>query len=215
MNLYELLGVSRDATPAQIKAAYRKKAKECHPDTGGDAKAFHDLQAAFNTLSNAGSRAIYDETGQADADGREDREALNHISQKLAGVLLNDEDYLSLDIVAIIGEALNQEITGLERKLRVFATGHARLGRMQGKFRLRDGEGENQFDRMLEGHDRYLLATMQEMRKDIAVRKRAVNILRGYDFDREANAFEQMLRQQQARSAAHAMGNDPRYRRYY
>jgi hypothetical protein len=47
----ELLGVSRDATPADIRSAYRKKALVHHPDHGGDAKIFAQLSAAYELLS--------------------------------------------------------------------------------------------------------------------------------------------------------------------
>ncbi len=52
MNDYELLGISENATKEEIKKAYRKKALELHPDRGGDAKMFKDLQKAYENLVN-------------------------------------------------------------------------------------------------------------------------------------------------------------------
>ena len=63
MNLYEILGISKDATPAQIKAAYRRKAKEHHPDKGGDEEVFKEIQPAYEVLSDAERRKKYDQTG--------------------------------------------------------------------------------------------------------------------------------------------------------
>lgn len=60
---YEVLGVPRDATPEQIKAAYREKRGALHPDReGGDAQGMSDLNAAHTTLSDPLARAKYDAT---------------------------------------------------------------------------------------------------------------------------------------------------------
>jgi curved DNA-binding protein CbpA len=65
-NLYEELEVERDATPAQIKSAYRKLVKKHHPDKGGDAEKFNRVQLAFDVLSNPARRTRYDRTGRTD-----------------------------------------------------------------------------------------------------------------------------------------------------
>ena len=66
--LYEILGVGKDATDAEIKKAYRKKALKCHPDKfpGDEAKTemFQELKHAYEELSNPALRAIYDDTGE-------------------------------------------------------------------------------------------------------------------------------------------------------
>ena len=65
-SLYECLGVSRDASPADIKKAWHKKALTEHPDKGGDTEAFQKLQRAYNILSDPEKRATYDATGHCD-----------------------------------------------------------------------------------------------------------------------------------------------------
>ncbi|QWW19037.1 molecular chaperone DnaJ [Schaalia sp. 19OD2882] len=57
---YEILGVDRDADATEIKKAYRRKARELHPDHGGDEEAFKDLSVAYETLSDPDKRRIYD-----------------------------------------------------------------------------------------------------------------------------------------------------------
>jgi hypothetical protein len=44
---WEILEVSQSAPPAVISAAYRVKARQVHPDVGGNAEAFHQLQQAY------------------------------------------------------------------------------------------------------------------------------------------------------------------------
>lgn len=60
MNFYETLGLSEEATDAEIKKAYREKAKEAHPDKGGDEESFKQLARAYEVLSDGEKRAKYD-----------------------------------------------------------------------------------------------------------------------------------------------------------
>jgi len=62
-DLYDALGISRDASAEEIKRAYRKAALTNHPDRGGNKETFQRLQAAYEVLSNPERRAAYDQTG--------------------------------------------------------------------------------------------------------------------------------------------------------
>lgn len=60
---YKILGVSHDATVAEIKHAFRKKAKLLHPDiTGQDSKEFRELKNAYETLSDLKTRQLFDDS---------------------------------------------------------------------------------------------------------------------------------------------------------
>ena len=61
--LYDVLGVSHDATPTQIKKAYHKLALKEHPDKGGDEDKFKKIQTAYEILSDEEKRPIYDQHG--------------------------------------------------------------------------------------------------------------------------------------------------------
>lgn len=66
-DFYEVLGVSKNATEAEIKSAFRKKAKEYHPDNKetGDADKFKEVSEAYGVLSDANKRKQYDQFGSA------------------------------------------------------------------------------------------------------------------------------------------------------
>jgi len=60
-NYYLILGVSPDATPNEIKSAYRRRAREFHPDRFGEERQpFLDIQEAYAALSDSVSRNAYD-----------------------------------------------------------------------------------------------------------------------------------------------------------
>jgi curved DNA-binding protein CbpA len=61
---YEVLGVKKDATAEDVKKAYRRKARESHPDKGGDHDAMAAINQAADTLLDPQRRLLYDQTGQ-------------------------------------------------------------------------------------------------------------------------------------------------------
>jgi molecular chaperone DnaJ len=67
---YEILGVSRDASSAEIKKAYRQLAHKYHPDKkGGSAEKFKEINEAYQTLSNKEKRSQYDQFGESFSNG--------------------------------------------------------------------------------------------------------------------------------------------------
>jgi len=60
MDHYKTLGVAKNATPDQIKTAYRKLASIHHPDKGGDTAKFQDIQSAYEVLSDTDKKQEYD-----------------------------------------------------------------------------------------------------------------------------------------------------------
>ncbi|RYD03396.1 hypothetical protein N752_19655 [Desulforamulus aquiferis] len=72
---YEVLGVSRDASPEDLKKAYRKLARQYHPDaySGNKDEAeakFKEIAEAYAVLSDQEKRAAYDQFGHAATDGQ-------------------------------------------------------------------------------------------------------------------------------------------------
>jgi len=88
-DFYKILGVPREASPAEIKKAYRKLAKELHPDRNPDDKAaeerFKDVTGAYSVLSDTEKRKLYDQFGEMGLREGFDPEAYQAATQGAAG----------------------------------------------------------------------------------------------------------------------------------
>jgi len=70
---YEVLGVSKDTQPNEIKSQYRKLALKFHPDRNKSSEAaehFKEISEAYAVLSDTKKRSLYDQHGHAGVDGR-------------------------------------------------------------------------------------------------------------------------------------------------
>lgn len=97
---YEALGLTPEATAAEIKAAYRKLAMKHHPDRGGDPVTFKRIQNAYDVLSDPERRLQYDTTGTTEK-MRSMREGAERIIPELANNALaraNDLVYQDLRV---------------------------------------------------------------------------------------------------------------------
>lgn len=95
-NLYDVLGVDKDANNEEIRDAYHKKAKEHHPDKGGDAMIFASVSFAYKVLSDPASRKEYDEFGSTSEASEKEKAALEHIKQiiqQLISAVINMNGY--------------------------------------------------------------------------------------------------------------------------
>jgi len=67
MDYYEILGVSKNAEKDEIKGAFRRKARECHPDVNkapDSESKFKELGKAYETLMDDDKRSLYDRYGE-------------------------------------------------------------------------------------------------------------------------------------------------------
>ncbi len=69
---YDVLGVARSASADEIRSAYRKLARQYHPDVNKETDAeanFKEINEAYEVLSNGEKRAAYDRFGHAGTQG--------------------------------------------------------------------------------------------------------------------------------------------------
>ena len=130
INYYEVLGVSREASQEEIRNAYRRLAKDRHPDlAGGSAEEFSLLQEAHAVLSDSERRRQHDEALD-----------LAHAADQLAGLDFGSmEDELSARRQEREGPALGERLRGRFRRKEKTAGGRGTDDvRRRGRYEVRE-----------------------------------------------------------------------------
>jgi len=115
MTLYETLGVAKDATADELKAAYRRESMKHHPDRGGDEAAFKAMKEAYEVLSDVARRQRYDETGATSDKPTPEEAALDAIGELLLDVL-EQKDADSTDLLAVMRKAIDNGYSDAQSK---------------------------------------------------------------------------------------------------
>lgn len=85
-NLYDVLNVTRNAQPDEIKKSFRKLAMENHPDKGGNEDKFKKINEAYSVLSDENKRRNYDMTGSIDENNNMGGVDINDILKNVFGM---------------------------------------------------------------------------------------------------------------------------------
>lgn len=188
MNPYEALGVPHDATDAQIKAAYRNRSKEAHPDTGGDAEAFAELKAAYDVLRNPHARTHYDATGEI-LTRQADNEAaavLSMIAAAVEDVLIKvGPAYAEVDLVKAACEVIEGQKRDRAKKGAAGRDLRAKWADMRDRCTV-DGGGENYMARIFEARISDIDHMLRVHAEADALADRALAILAGHRYRADA-----------------------------
>lgn len=98
MDPYSTLNVPTDADDNTVKKAYRRAAQENHPDKGGEKEVFHQIQLAYDVLSDPDRRAKYDQTGNCEDDVKPRDAAEGKLAELFASII--DKNEFTNDIIA-------------------------------------------------------------------------------------------------------------------
>ena len=140
MDLYEFLGVDKEATQKDIKKAYLKLSKVCHPDTEeGSEEKFTELNEAYRILSNKELRKMYDEGG----DLEEVKKESNGLVKRVFSIFeeaLNSNGFVPdhEDIFKIMRELCNDKELKMKRDIQTVQNEIKNLEAIQ--FRMKNAD---------------------------------------------------------------------------
>lgn len=182
---YEILGVPRDATEPQIKAAFRREASKAHPDRqGGDQARMTAVNEAHAILSDPARRRHYDESGNSGDRPSVDDEAVQLLAQIFTMAL-------EQELVGIV-EFARAKTTEIRQSLitkRAQALEKARRLEAKRKKVRRSGEGVNLVHGIIDTQVAALRAGVGEMNRGLKVASAACKLVEAYDEDRPPPAF--------------------------
>ncbi len=147
-NPYKILGLRKAATPAQVRAAYRRLSKTTHPDVAGDTPenqaAFAQLKAAHDLLMDPARRAHYDKTRTWPAEPKDInpnaevyQDAVNLIMSAYADSMAAGRD---VNLVEIVRRQVTADIQKLQQNLQTTRQVVAAGPGIAAKIRARSGE---------------------------------------------------------------------------
>jgi curved DNA-binding protein CbpA len=165
IDLYGDLGVARDATPEEIKAAYRRLAMQHHPDRGGDDDAFKKVQNAYDVLSDLEKRAEYDATGMMPGRKADEEEMLRREAIKIFSEAINSvgDKPQRFDLVGVMVDVVNQKQNEFTRLIVRTRKQIETLEKCRPRMKRKDGSsGPNALGDFIESN---LLAAKDELRR--------------------------------------------------
>lgn len=143
-NPYDVLDVAKTATPAEIKRAYRKRAKQAHPDKGGTSEEFTRLAHSQLILLDPARRAKFDSTGTIDP--TEPDNALSRAVSILVGFLASvvqqhvvsgGVDPTKVDLVEQARKAFKQNLDSFAKEMKKIERHAEKLAAVEKRLRTR------------------------------------------------------------------------------
>jgi len=118
---YKTLGVEKDATPEDIKKAYRKEANEHHPDKndGQESETFTDLVEAYECLGNGAKRHAYDNGSYTNRTESLEKKANRLVAESFVKGLgaMSEDDAKYKNVVEFMKEQLTGIILNIKNEL--------------------------------------------------------------------------------------------------
>jgi len=174
VDYYEVLEVDSKATKEEIRKSYILKSKTAHPDVGGSAEEFSQINEAYKVLYDDEARRIYDATGKSIYNPIEiEEESKNLLIGIFTEIIEFDDFWYQKDILSDILEDLKRRQTARTRDTSIVKKLIGKYEKMIGKVKKKekeDEDGDNIFDKVI-------LQKIQTKKEELALAKLDVKII--------------------------------------
>lgn len=168
MTLYKDLGIDKDATADEIKAAHKNLAKKHHPDAGGDEEKFKRIQHAYDILGDPEKRKYYDTTGhELKAELGYERKFAELVQRVILPIFMQAKDYSTRDLIGELQDILKRADGEIVRNIRKYQLDGAPLTNLRESRKRIKAKEEGQH-LMLQIIDNNIKAQEQERAEKLA-----------------------------------------------
>ena len=179
---YDLLGIDRDADDKAVRAAYRKVAKDAHPDSGGDAARFALLQAAYDLLKDPVRRKVFDDTGyDPELADPQDLKGLMMLETLVNDFILDEREPGSFDPLAAMRRKLSDDI--VKSRFHILELERHRNRVRQHIDRLGRRPETDFLGSMLRARSQSIAEAIRSAEGQIAATEQAYAMLEGYSYE--------------------------------
>ena len=185
IDLYKILDINETATKEEIKKAFRKKAKSCHPDhQGGNSDKFSEINEAHAILINDKKRKLYDETGQTDDNLKSKIIGAAHdrLSKFFLEIIAKKKDAIfQTDIINLIEKNIFNFIKQNEGIIYDMKNEEKHLKKIKKKIKYK-GRNVNLFSVILEDKIKHCKFTIYQAKFDIKIFNKMSKMLKDFEF---------------------------------
>ena len=182
-DLYDILEVETDASPEEIKQAYKDRSKSTHPDRGGTDQAFNEVNKAYMVLKNPAKRQRYDRGEPVDSDDVKQQAFVSVAISSFKNALSQVRNsYKTVDILEVSREIIRKDnhevgrrIKGVTQAISVCEEVIKRLGRKH--------EGANLLKSVLENDLRQMKNDLNDMEHTIEMNNEAIVFLAEFVYE--------------------------------
>ena len=186
-DLYSILGVPKEATADEIKAAGRKKVKATHPDHGGDPETFHKVTQALTVLRDPQKRDFYDnywETCEIYTAMAEEQMAMSILSQMLGAIVAGSDDPRYVNVPSKMRNDIKAMIGRMKGEIRTHEGKAKRIGEFKKRLKFA-GKGDDALARVLEAQAREAEAMVSQIKSMIRTHEMAYEMVDAYLYESE------------------------------
>jgi curved DNA-binding protein CbpA len=206
-NPYSTLGIDKNATAEDVKDAYRKKARQAHPDAGGTSDEFGKVRTAYLVLSNPKRRAKFDADGDMGDDSPKESThnlAIGYIMTTIIAVMRQwisggGADPETFDLIAACRANVTNQLTEVTQKIDLSTKGAIKFRAVASRLKKRRNKKEKS---MIE---HALLAQASAVERDLET---LTNIRRAHDLALEMLDDHEFMYQVQQRATMGARPGD-------
>lgn len=213
-SLYKILEVDREASQEEIRRAYRRLAKICHPDAGGGEEQFYEISHAYRILVDPDSRKYYDETGDTAATGKivdtAFTDGIKILAAAFAGLIkavgtdIDQIDFMKAmqDKIGKELEVCRETVDTMEENIEALERSKKRLKYAPSNESKQSKDGANVFMSIIAEQINVLQRNLPKMRRKLAAFEEAYKEV--IQYESEADMLEVMRHFESASSTANS-----------